>query len=214
MSSYIYMDESGDLGFNLNNKKTSRYFVVSFLFVQDKQQIQKIVKKIFRGFNKVEVRSHHGVLHCYKEKPKTRLRVLQELARQDISLLVIYLNKKNVRTKLQDEKHVLYNYITNILLDRTIRKKLLPKDSQITLIASKRETNVFLNENFRSYLTDQVKAKHNHKLEVVIKTPSQDKGLQIVDFCAWSMFRKYEHNDESYAKIIKNKVVEENGLFV
>ena len=34
----------------------------------------------------------------------------------------IYLNKKKVFTKLHDEKHVLYNYVTNILIDRVYTK--------------------------------------------------------------------------------------------
>lgn len=214
MSSYIFMDESGDLGFDFTKKKTSRYFVVTFLFAKDRRPLQKIVKKIFSGFSKVEIKNHHGTLHCYKEKPTTRLRVLQQLAQKDVHILVIYLNKENVHTKLQDEKHVLYNYVTNILLDRTLRKNLLPKDEDMILVASKRETNVFLNENFKNYLETQAKSSHNYKLKIEIKTPSEDKGLQVVDFCAWSFYRKYQHGDESYAKHLSAKVIEENGLFV
>jgi hypothetical protein len=29
---YIYLDESGDLGFNFDNRKTSKFFVITFLF--------------------------------------------------------------------------------------------------------------------------------------------------------------------------------------
>jgi FAD synthase len=65
--------------------------------------------------------------------------------------MCIYLNKKKVYTKLQDEKHVLYNYVTNILLDRIFTKKLL-KGKDFKFIASRRETNKFLNENFKEYL--------------------------------------------------------------
>jgi len=32
---YIFMDESGDLGFDFKKKKTSRYFVVTFLMIDD-----------------------------------------------------------------------------------------------------------------------------------------------------------------------------------
>ncbi len=49
--SYIFMDESGDLGFNFNKKKTSRYFVVTFLFASDKNIIGKLVKNIFKVRN-------------------------------------------------------------------------------------------------------------------------------------------------------------------
>lgn len=50
--SYIYLDESGCLGFNFEHKKTSKYFVVTFLFVEDKRPVEKIIKKIFSNFSK------------------------------------------------------------------------------------------------------------------------------------------------------------------
>jgi len=29
---YVYMDESGDLGFDFTKRKTSKYFTITFLF--------------------------------------------------------------------------------------------------------------------------------------------------------------------------------------
>jgi hypothetical protein len=37
--------------------------------------------------------------------------------------------------------------------------------------------------------------------------------LQIVDFACWSIFQKYEKWDQSYYNIIKDKIIEENGLY-
>jgi hypothetical protein len=54
---YIFMDESGDLGFDFSKKKTSKFFIISFLFIDDetqKKQIEKIVKTVFAGFTKKE----------------------------------------------------------------------------------------------------------------------------------------------------------------
>ena len=64
---YIFLDESGDLGFNFKKKKTSKYFVVTFLFVREKVLLEKIVKEIFKGFSKTEIKNHDGVLHAFKE---------------------------------------------------------------------------------------------------------------------------------------------------
>lgn len=210
---YIFLDESGDLGFDFSKKKTSKYFVITCLFVDDKRPVEKVVKKIFRGFSKVEIKNHHGTLHSYKEKPATRQKLLSALNDKDISILSIYLNKAKVYTKLQDEKHVLYNYVTNILLDRICTKKLIPISDLIILIASRRETNKFLNENFCNYLTNQISGNHKLKISIEIKTPQQEKCLQVVDVICWSLFRKREHNDESYANFIRGKIVEESPLF-
>jgi hypothetical protein len=213
---YIFMDESGNLGFDFSKKKTSKYFVISFLFVKsekDKKTISKIVKKIFSGFTKNELKHHTGSLHCYKEKPKTRLKLLALLKEKDISIINIYLNKKKVYTRLHDEKQILYNYVTNILLDRIFTKKLIPLDEKIYLIASRRETNRFLNENFKGYLRTQVKNNHQADIEIIIKPPNEEKCLQVVDFVSWAIFRKYEYDDESYMRILKDRIIENNPLF-
>ena len=158
---YIFLDESGDLGFTFG-KKSSKYFVITFMFVENKGPIEKVIKKVARNLSKKELKRYVGVLHACKEKPKTRIKILSNLNSKDIAVISIYLNKRKVYTKLQDEKHVLYNYVTNILLDRLFTKKLISINSPIFMIASRRETNKFLNKNFKDYLKTQV--KNNHKL--------------------------------------------------
>ncbi|MBM4067176.1 MAG: DUF3800 domain-containing protein [Planctomycetes bacterium] len=117
-------------------------------------------------------------------------------------------------TRLRDEKPVLYNYVTNILLDRVYTKRIIPvRMKNIELIASRRETNKFLNENFKNYLNNQAKNRHSIDIKVQIKTPSEEKTLQAVDFVSWAIFRKYEYADDTFYNIIKNRMVEENPLF-
>lgn len=211
---YIFMDESGDLGFNFKKKKTSQYFVITFIFTRDKGPLEKIVKKIFRGFTKKEVENHNGVLHAYKESPKTRQKILSMFHEKKVAdVIIIYLNKKKVYTKLHNEKHVLYNYVTNILLDRVCTKKLVPVNEKIKIIASRRETNKFLNINFSSYIKDQAKNNHKLDIEIDIMSPTQEKSLQIADMVCWSVFRKYEHRNDTYYNLIRQEIIEENSLF-
>lgn len=213
---YIYLDESGDLGFDSSKQKTSKYFVISVLFIsseKEKKGVDKIIKKIFRGFTKREIKHHPNTLHCFKEKPVTRLRLLRLLKEKDVYVMSIYLNKSKVYSRLQDEKQVLYNYVTNILLDRIFTKKLIPLDEKIYLVASRRETNKFLNENFAQYLEHQSSLNHKVKIDIHIRAPHEDKSLQVVDFVCWSIYKKLEHGDSSYVDIIQSKIVEENPLF-
>ncbi|MGD0522942.1 MAG: DUF3800 domain-containing protein [Candidatus Microgenomates bacterium] len=209
---YIFLDESGDLGFNCK-KKNSKYFVITILSTNDKKPIEKVVKKIHSGLRKKIKRLSGGVLHSTKEKPVTRKRMLSLLTKCNCSIMTIYLNKSKVYTNLQEEKHVLYNYVVNILLDRIMKKKLVDINSMIYLVASKRETNKFLNENFKTYLKSQISNKHRVKIDVSIKSPSQEKALQAVDFVSWAIFRKCEMEDETYYRLIKGKIIEENPLF-
>ncbi len=210
---YIFLDESGDLGFNFEKKKTSQFFVITCLFVSQKGPVEKIIKKTFQSFTNKESKHHPGALHCFREKPKTRHKVLSLLNLKDVSIISIYLNKKKVYSKLQDEKHVLYNYVTNILLDRIYTRKLISLNEPIHLVASRRETNRFLNQNFENYLRTQIDIKHQLPIQISISTPHAEKCLQVADFVCWAIFRKREHGDESYYNLIKQKIVEENPLF-
>jgi hypothetical protein len=211
---YIFLDESGDLGFNFKKKGTSRIFVITFLFIDgSKRVLEKIVSSTHTELSK-KIKRRIGVLHATNEKPVTRQRLLKRLAeKENCTIMTVYLNKKKVFTKLQDEKQVLYNYVTNILLDRIYTRKVVPIDQEIELIASRRETNKFFNENFKGYLCKKVKGNHKGKIKVSIKTPSEEKSLQAVDFVSWSIFRKYEKGDDSYYNIIKKRIIEENPLF-
>lgn len=209
---YLFMDESGCLGFDFSKKKTSKYFVVTCLFTESKRPLEKIVKKVHGGLRQ-QLHKHSGVLHCTKEKKITRQRLLNLLREKDCSIMTIYLNKRKVYTHLQDEKHVLYNYVTNILLDRIFSKRFTSEIEYVTLIASKRETNKFLNENFSSYINRKVTNTHKIQFTVQIKTPAEEKSLQVVDFVSWAIFHKYEYGDYSYYDLIKDRVMEENPLF-
>ena len=90
---------------------------------------------------------------------------------------------------MQNEKNVLYNYITNILLDRIISKKLCNTREPIYFVASQKDTNKYLNKVFTDYIKTKVKNRIDLKLE--IKSSSRHKCLQIVDFLSWGIFVVY-----------------------
>ena len=209
---YIFMDESWDLWFT-KNKKSSKYFIVTFLFSVDKKPLDKIVKKIFSWLKKTNVKVSGGMLHATKEKPTTRTRLLRFVAwLSNVYVMTIYLDKSKVYTRLHDEKHVLYNYIVNILIRNVITKKLLPINQPIEFIASRRETSKVLNNNFIEYLKSQ-NVTNQLDIDFIIKTPHQEKWLQIVDFICWAVYQKYERNDSSYYNNISSLIIEEKWLF-
>lgn len=49
---FIFMDESGDLGFDFNKSKTSQYFVMAFLISENEHCLNKIVAQTFKSISK------------------------------------------------------------------------------------------------------------------------------------------------------------------
>ena len=73
---YIFMGESGCLGFDFTKPKTSKRFIVSFLFSSNKKSLDRVVKKTFRAMSKQDRSVHIGTLHSNKERPRTRMNLL------------------------------------------------------------------------------------------------------------------------------------------
>lgn len=207
------MDESGDLGFDLSKHGTSKNFVITFLVIDDIKKFEKIVKKSFSQMSKNEIKASHGILHAYKLHPNRRRKLLTSMMREDFGVMTIKLNKKKVYTHLQDEKQVLYNYVTNILIDRIMTKSLINKRDEIKIIASRRETNKFFNQNFTDYITRQVANNHDLTITTLVQTPQECKCLQLADLISWSVFRYIEHNDDSYFSVFKSRIIDEARLF-
>lgn len=211
--SYIFVDESGDLGFDFKKKGTSKYFLISFLFVPSttkRRRTTKIVSKVFLTLKNSKKRKS-GTLHAYKESPVIRFRLLNKLAKEDVKIMTICLDKEKVYTNIQAEENLLYSNITNILLNKIYTRKLIPKGERIELIASRRATNKLLNNNFKEY----IESNKNNKLDinVSIVSPEKDKCLQAVDFVSWSIYKKYQKGDYSYYNVIKNKIFEESWMY-
>lgn len=207
---YILLDESGDLGFSVN-KRSSKYFIVSAIITDNKRRLEKIVKNVHRGLSRKYMKV--GVLHAYQEKAVDRQRLLKRLNNLQCDIMAIILDKEKVHRKHHDAKSELYNSTTSILLDKLFKKQPNILSSPIILIASQRETNRFLNENFRKYIVDQVNDSYKVDIQVQISTPYAEKSLQVVDFVSWALYRKYENSDDSYYNIIKDKIIVESFIY-
>ena len=96
---YIFLDESGDLGFDFKKKNTSKFFVITILFTTDKKSIEKVVKNAHATLKKKH-KQKGGVLHAYHEKRVTRKRLLSKLSEKEIMIPV---TSTRVATKGADE---------------------------------------------------------------------------------------------------------------
>ena len=206
---YIFLDESGDLGFS---KRSSRWFIFTIVLCPNKRKIEKVIKKVHKSLKK----KHKNVfeLHAYHANEITRKRVLKLLAElSDIYVFCIILNKDKVYTDLKNQKNYLYNYTANILLDRLHNYDFIKVDDSFDMYIDRKDTNKNIRKNFETYLENSLKNKRAGKIDISLKASHEEKALQAVDFISWAIFRKYERGDYEYYEIIKNKVVEENLLF-
>lgn len=201
---HIYLDESGDLSFDFTKKGTSKFFIITVLISDNKVILDRLIKKINLEVARMSKgKSTPNMLHASKQSDKIRLKLLNELASKDVQVDYIYIDKtKDLKYSLVD-KHKLYLELTVALIDNVMNQHRILSDD-ILLTASKRETSKELNEKF----INGIEKYFDDKVSVEIQIPQNEKGLQVVDFCSWSIFRKYEYEDDSFCEIIKEKFLE------
>ena len=206
---YLYIDESGDLGFS---KKSSKWFLFTLVVTNEPRKLEKIIKRIRKTLKKKH-KHEFSELHAYHADGVTRTRVLKSLAETDIFVVTTILNKKKVHVDLQNQKNYLYNYTANIILDRLTNRKLINKEQHISLVVDRKDTKKNLRDNFISYITDAMHKRGHKNFKMSLIASQEGKELQAVDFISWAIFRKYEKGDYEFYEIIKDKIIDEKLLF-
>jgi len=195
---YIFLDESGDLGFK---DSSSKFFIITLMCCDIKTEIEvsRIIKKIRGNILKKKMRNTPE-LKGNNSNNQIRFAVLNKAIEKNIEIYTIILEKSKVYDYLKNSKDRLYNYTANLILNECSLN-----DDMIRLVVDKRG-GVIVND-FNRYIKFKLKYKNeNCKIEVEHKNSNKDGCLQVLDFITWSIFRKYESNDDRFYNIIQKKI--------
>ena len=205
---YIYLDESGDLGFDFSRKKTTNFFVVTLLVCENQDAIKEFEKAVKRTLKNKLNRKNYSV-HELKGT-KTELGVKQYFYKQikddSWQIYTLVLNKKRVSLDLRSKnaKSRLYNYVSRLLLEKL---PLGTTFSNVRLVVDRsKNTKEIL--DFNNYLKSQLEAllPLNTSFRIEHLTSQEMAGLQAVDLFCWGIFRKYELNDCLWYNEFKDKI--------
>jgi len=198
MERYVYIDESGDLG-----ERGSHYFVITAIWLEKPELLDRIIKNMRRHKFRKELHKA-SELKANKSSPELREHLLEKI--KSIELLraqSIILNKKALYSQfLKENKHKLYNYVCGVLASS------MNIDSKKLIIRiDKSKGKQALQDDFNEYIKKKcIETSWNRQVEVYHSWSHSWSGLQIADFVSWTIFQKFEHNDDSYFKIIEQKI--------
>lgn len=206
---YLYLDESGDLGFNFANKKPSNFFTVTILVVKgvesNRALIKAVKKTIDRKLNPFKKR--HGIvseLKGYGTLIEVKKYFYKQLLKVPFEIFCVTLNKRQLVGKENLEKHRIYNYISRMALEQVPLNEAL---SQVILTIDKSKNKLQI-EKFNSYVIEHLQGRidPNIPLDIHHRSSNQELGLQAVDMFSWGVFRKYESADKEWFELFKDRI--------
>lgn len=207
---YLYLDESGDLGFDFVNKKPSKLFVVTILAIHghnNNRQLFKVVKKTIK--RKLNPRGKRGRIAQELKGTNTTIEIKKYFYNQiqniDFEIYSISLNKRRVYDYLTKDKPRVYNYIARFLLDKI---PIGDATTHINFSIDKSKSKPEI-ADFNNYIQTQLKAKIRPTVPLYIdhQNSCENPGLQAVDMFCYGIFQRDERRKWEWYNIFKDKVV-------
>ncbi|MBU1087145.1 MAG: DUF3800 domain-containing protein [Candidatus Omnitrophica bacterium] len=207
---FLYLDESGDLGFDFVNKKPSKYFTITVLAISDiirNRMMLKAVDKVLK--RKLNPRKQRKRIVLELKGTKTTIEIKKYFYNQlkDIKFGIysITLNKKKLFSQLASNKDRVYNYVARLVLEKIPFEQAV---GRINLVIDKSKSRQEIKE-FNRYIISQLEGRIEPSvpLDIEHKTSNEHLGLQAVGLFSWGLFRKYEKKDSRWLDIFKEKVL-------
>ncbi len=204
---YVYLDESGDLGFGQGGTK---YFTIAFVIMKNPLHFKRCVKRV-----KVKYDIPRDVeLKGYTTRESIKTDLLNRFAKLDIEVHAITVRKKNVEPKLQRDTNIFYNYMVGLSLVERILQE--PPNSEVIINIDKRIISITSGAKFDEYLrlkTWYERERQDIDLKIYHIDSQKSHAIQGIDIICNSIFRKYNSNNYRLFNIIRGKVKSDRKLF-
>lgn len=208
----IYLDESGDLGFDKSKNGASKHFVVTLLVCVDIQTTRSIKNAVLRTIkNKLNAKKNKKRIVQEMKGSSTKIQIKNYFFKQCPSegwyIYSLILNKKRVYKNLHGKigKQKLYNFISKTLIE----KVEFPKTTQTVHLVLDKCKNSREIEDFNCYLKNQIKS-FLPNIEVILdinhKSSHEVPELQAVDLFCWGIARKISYKDMEWYDVYKEKI--------
>jgi len=204
---YVYLDESGDLGFGQGSTK---YFTIAFVVMENPVSFVRCVRKA-----KVKYHIPRDVeLKGYTTREIIKRDLLNRFAKLDMEVHAITVKKANVEPKLQRDTNILYNYMVGLSLVERILEE--PRDARVVINVDRRIIAVTSGFNFNQYLRYKIwyeRERRDIDLDIHHLDSHQAYAIQGTDIICNCIFRKYSSNNYNLFNIIQSKVKSDRRLF-
>lgn len=214
---FIYLDESGDLGFDFDNKNPSKYFVITLLICMNRNVID-IFKSAVRKTLKNKINHRKPKNLCNELKASHTFHHIKEYFYKHVQdnehwqVCSIILNKVDLYRKVDNElqEKNLYNFLSRKILEKVrFGENLLRVELIVDKSKSDQEINIF-NEYLSNHLASYLPLKARLVIDHVHSFANT--GLQAVDLFSWGIFRKYEQNDLRWYSVYCHRIVAEEQI--
>jgi len=203
MTRYVYVDESGDLGFSAEG--SSDYLVIAYVATGDRVRLDRVIRGVHRRLRLSPKDEIKGSALSVKE----RRRVVTSLAGlADLEVGAVVIEKSRVYGHLRNSRmqNILYAYAAGLVV-----LPYLTRHDDVYIYPDERSVKVAQGNLIHDYWRVRLATKFRspNVFNYQPRLSHTCLGLQAADVVANTIWRKYERGDASAYPLIKPKIVDE-----
>jgi len=205
---YLYLDESGDLGFDFVNHKPSVYFTVCVLAVKGRDNDCRLAALVKSAMRRLRIYGKGAQeLKGNNTSMEAKRLFYDRVKSVEFKLYAVTMNKKKLCGRLSEDKDRFYNYIARLALERVDFRDAAVR---VIMTVDKSKTRQAIAE-FNRYILSQIKARIDPlvPLDIFHMDSAQSPNLQAADLFAWGIFRRYERADLEWYDRFRPKLRED-----
>lgn len=136
--------------------------------------------------------------------PEQVLRLLTAIAEEDIAIVAVVLDKRGVR-RAPDDPEDWYREAVALACWHCANRW-----PSLSITLDKRYTKPALRQRLAASIRAELAPLGCQDIRLQQRDSQSSPGLQVADFCAWTIARKYELGDEEYYQRIRGRIVVED----
>ena len=208
MRSYIYADESGNFDFS-SRQGASRYFILTSVAVTD-HAIESDLLELRRELA-WEGELLAGGFHATNDKQRVRDRVFDVLGQHDFRVDAAILEKRKLnptrRTAIRLYGLAWYFHLTGLV------PALASASDELLVVAAAVGENDMRSEFYATVSTIENTCTPSVAMRATVWSAATTPLLQVADYCAWAVQRKWERYDTRAYNLIRDKITSEFEAF-
>ena len=208
---YLFLDEGGNFDFSSNGTK---YFTLTAVSTIRPFVINHSLKELKYDLleNDFDIEYYHAAEDKYQVRTIVFGAIKRNIERIRIDSLVVEKSKTNPNIR---DVSVFYPMMLGFLLKYPLKffsnlglnKKLIIITDRIPIHKKRSAVEKAIKKTLSRMLS------HNFEYKIFHHNSKSSLGLQIVDYCNWAVYRKWDKGEKIYYDLIKNSTRSEFDIF-
>lgn len=209
---HVFADEAGDFTFS-RKENVSKYFILCSVFIKDDDSCDRLSLDIIRLRRSLIWigRELGDYFHATNDKQRIRDEFFNLIMDHDFTVQATVMEKSKSYPHIRESRATFYKYGWFYHFKHGLKGYIDPGNDALVTAASigqKKERAAF-----QSAVDDVLKQTMNTQWRTVFIPSANHPCLQVADYCAWAIQRKWERDDTRSYGIIKHRIKYEYDLW-